>query len=132
MKPEKCRYISMKKLVAIVAVFLVVAAGATAQHVYKKHLRSGHAPLVKAILPSSHHEEGAVNIHDVQVPVRTEKGQQSKVTLEPTLPACPDPHAPARQDTFSWTSSNNGAMEEVLHQRQAEASRAQAGCEAYK
>jgi hypothetical protein len=121
----------MKKVVAIVAVFLVVAAGATAEHLYKNHLRSGHAPLVKAIPPSSHNEEGAVNIHDVRVPVRTAKGQQPEATLQPKVAACPDPHAPARQDTFAWTSSNNEAMEEVLHQRQAEASHAQPGCQAY-
>jgi hypothetical protein len=128
---EKCRYISMKKLFAIVAVFVAVGAGATAHHLYKKHLRSGHAPLIKAIPPSSHHEKSAVDIHDARVPVRTEKGQQSETRLEPTVAACPEPHVPARQDTFAWKSSNNEAMEEVLHQRQAEAFHAQAGCQAY-
>ena len=129
--PGKCRYISMKKLFAIVAVFLAVGAGATTHHVYKKHLRSGHAPLIKAIPPSSPHEQTAVNIHDVRGPVRTGKGQQSETRLEPTVAACPDPHVPARQDTFAWKSSNNQAMEEVLHQRQTEAFDAQAGCQAY-
>jgi hypothetical protein len=122
----------VKKLVAIMAVFLVVAAGAAAQHLYKNHLRSGHVPLIKANLPSSHHEESAVNISDVPVPVLTEKGQQPEAKLEPTVAACPEPNAPAAQDTFAWTSSNNEKMEEVLQQRQTEASHGQAGCEPYK
>jgi hypothetical protein len=121
----------MKKLVTILAVLLVVAAGATAQHQYKKHLSSGHAPLSKATLPSSHHEERAVNIHDVRVPVRTEKGQESEAKLEPAVAACPEPDATATEETFAWTSSNNKAMEEVLYQRQAKAFHAQAGCQAY-
>jgi hypothetical protein len=121
----------MKKLISVLATLLVVAAGATAQHLYKKHLRSGHAPLIKATLPSSHHGERAVNIHDVRVPVRTEKGQGPEAKLEPTVAACPEPHATATQETFAWTSSNNKAMEEVLHQRQAKALHAQAGCQAY-
>jgi hypothetical protein len=118
----------MKKLIPILATLLVVAAGATAHHLYKNHLRVGHAPLLKGTLPSSHLEERAVNIHDAGVPVRTEKDHESEAKVEPIVPACPEHHAIAPQETFDWTSSNNKAMEEVLHQRQATAIHAQVGC----
>jgi hypothetical protein len=117
----------MKKLISILATLLVVAAGATTQ-LYKKHLRSVHSPVLKATLPSSHLEERAVNIHDVRIPVRTEKNQLSEAKLEPVVPACSEPHAIARQETFAWTSSNNTAMEEVLSRGQAKALHAQVGC----
>jgi hypothetical protein len=118
----------MKKLIPILATLLVVAEGATAHHLYKNHLRFGHAPLHKGTLPSSHLEERAVNIHDARVPVRTEKAQESEAKAEPMVAACPEPHAIAQQETFAWTSSNNKAMEEVLYQRQAKALHAQVGC----
>jgi hypothetical protein len=121
----------MKKLISILATLLLVAAGAMAHQLYKKHARSWRVTPIKAIRPSSHLEERAVNIHDVRAPVRTEKGQESEAKLEPTVPACQEPHATATQETFAWTSSNDEAMEEVLHQRQAKAFHAQAGCQAY-
>jgi hypothetical protein len=118
----------MKKLIPVLATLLVVAAGATAQHLYKNHLRFGHAPLIKGTLPCSHFEERSVNIHDARVPVRTEKDQESEAKVEPIVAACPERHAIAQQETFAWTSSNNKAMEEVLYQRQARALHAQVGC----
>jgi hypothetical protein len=118
----------MKKLIPIAATLLVVAAGATAHPLYKKHLRSGQAPLLKATLPSSHLEVRGVNIHDARVPVRTEKDQESEAKVEPIVAACPERHAIAQQETFAWTSSNNKAMEEVLYQRQAKALHSQVGC----
>jgi hypothetical protein len=119
----------MKKFITtILAGLLVVAAGAMAQHLCKKHLRSRYAPLIKATLPPSHHEERAVNIHDVRVPVPTEKGQVSVAKLETIVAACPEPGAIAQQETFAWTSSNNKAMEEVLSQRQGKALHMQEGC----
>jgi hypothetical protein len=117
----------MKKLIPVLATLLVVAAGATAHHLYKNHSRFGHAPLIKGTLPSSHLEERSVNIHDARVPVRTEKDQESEAKVEPIV-ACPEPDAIAQQETFAWTSSNNRAMEEVLYQRQAKALHAQVGC----
>lgn len=111
----------MKKLISILATLLVVAAGASA-HLYKKHLRSGHSPVLKAILPSSHLDHGA------RIPVPTKKNQESEAKLEPVAAACPELHAIAGQETFAWTSSSNKAMEEVLYQRQAKALHAQVGC----
>jgi hypothetical protein len=73
----------MKKLIPVLATLLVVAAGATAHHLYKNHSRFGHAPLIKGTLPSSHLEERSVNIHDARVPVRTEKDQESEAKVEP-------------------------------------------------
>jgi flagellar basal body-associated protein FliL len=108
----------MKKLIIILAILLVVGAGATT-HLYKKHKRPVHSPVLKATLPSSHPEEPAANIaniHDARIPVRTEKNQLS------------EPHDIAGQETFAWTSSNNTAMEEVLSQRQAKALHEQVGC----
>jgi hypothetical protein len=118
----------MKKFITILAVLLVAAAGGAAQHLHKKHLRSGQAPLIKATLPSSHHEEPSVSIPAVPVPVPTEEGQESEANLEPMVAACPEPGVFVQQETFAWTSSNNKAMEEVLSQRQAKALHKQKGC----
>jgi hypothetical protein len=120
----------MKKLIIILAILLVVGAGATT-HLYKKHKRPVHSPVLKATLPSSHPEEPAANIaniHDARIPVRTEKNQLSEAKLEPVVAACSEPHDIAGQETFAWTSSNNTAMEEVLSQRQAKALHEQVGC----
>jgi hypothetical protein len=117
----------MKKLISILAALLVIAAGGTA-HLYKKHLRSGHSPVLKATLPSSHLEVPAGNIHGARIPVPTGKNQESQAKLEPVAADCPELHAIARQETFAWTSANNKAMEEVLYQRQAKALHAQVGC----
>lgn len=117
----------MKRIISILATLLVIAAGATT-HLYKRHLRSGHSPILKATVPSSHLEERAVNIHDAGIPVRTGKDQESEAKLEPVVAPCLELDTIDRQETFAWTSSNNKAMEEVLSQRQAKTPHAQVGC----
>jgi hypothetical protein len=121
----------MKKLIPILATLLAVAAVATGHYLHKKHLRLGHAPLLKAAHPSSHLKERAVNIHDAPLPSRTKKDLASEAKLEPTVAACQEPPAVARQETFAWTSSNNDAMEDVLNRQQAKAFHARAGCQAF-
>ena len=63
------------------ALLLVVAAGATAYHVYETRLSSGYAPILQAAMTSSY-EERTAYIHEARVAVRTDKDREVEAKLE--------------------------------------------------
>jgi hypothetical protein len=69
------------KRITAVSLLLVVAAGATAHHVYETHLSSGYAPILQAAMTSSY-EERTAEIHEARVAVRTDKDREVEAKLE--------------------------------------------------
>jgi hypothetical protein len=67
--------------ITVMALLLVVAAGATAHHVYETHLSSGYAPILQAAMTSSYEERKAY-IHEARVAVRTDKDREVEAKLE--------------------------------------------------
>jgi hypothetical protein len=67
--------------ITVMALLLVVAAGATAHHVYETHLSSRYAPILQAAMTSSY-EERTANIHEARVAVRTDKDREVEAKLE--------------------------------------------------
>jgi hypothetical protein len=67
--------------VTAMSLLLVVAAGATAHHVYETHLSSGYAPILQAAMTSSY-EERTAYIHEARVAVRTDKDREVEAKLE--------------------------------------------------
>jgi hypothetical protein len=67
--------------ITAMALFLVVAAGATAHHVYETRLSSGYAPILQAAMTSSY-EERTAYIHEARVAVRTDKDREVEAKLE--------------------------------------------------
>jgi hypothetical protein len=67
--------------ITVMALLLVVAAGATAHHVYETHLSSGYAPILQAAMTSSY-EERTAYIHEARVAVRTDKDREVEAKLE--------------------------------------------------
>jgi hypothetical protein len=52
---------------------LIVAAGPMAHHLYETHLSSGYAPILRAALQTTNHDERAAYIHKSRNAVRTER-----------------------------------------------------------
>jgi hypothetical protein len=67
--------------ITALATLLVVAAGATAHHMYETHLSSGYASIFKAAMTGSYGER-AQYIHEARVAVRTDKDRQVEAKLE--------------------------------------------------
>jgi len=67
--------------ITAMALLLVVAAGATAHHVYETHLSSGYAPILQAAMTSSY-EERTAYIREARVGVRTDKDREVEAKLE--------------------------------------------------
>lgn len=66
--------------ITAMALLLVVAAGATAQHAYETHLSSGYAPILQVAMTSSY-EERTAYIHEAGVAVRTDKDREVEAKL---------------------------------------------------
>jgi hypothetical protein len=81
--------------ITALAFLLVVAAGATAHHVYEKRLSYGYALILQTVMTSSY-EERTAYIREARVAVRTDKDQEVEAKLEKmqedllddTPPAC--------------------------------------------
>jgi hypothetical protein len=67
--------------ITAMALLLVVAAGATAHHVYETRLSSGYTPILQAAMTSSY-EERTAYIHEARVAVRTNKDREVEAKLE--------------------------------------------------
>jgi hypothetical protein len=67
--------------ITAMALLLVVAAAATAHHVYETHLSSGYAPILQTAITSSY-EERAAYIHEARVAVRTDTDREVEAKLE--------------------------------------------------
>jgi hypothetical protein len=67
--------------ITAMALFLVVAAGATAHYVYETRLSSGYTPILRAAMTSSY-EERTAYIHEARVAVRTNKDREVEAKLE--------------------------------------------------
>jgi hypothetical protein len=67
--------------ISAMALLLVVAAGATAHHVYETHLSSGYAPILQAAITSSY-EERTAYIREAGVAVRTDMDREVEAKLE--------------------------------------------------
>jgi hypothetical protein len=67
--------------ITAMALLLVVAAGATAHHVYETHLSSGYAPILQAAMTSSY-EERTAYIHEARAAVRTDKDREVEAKLK--------------------------------------------------
>jgi hypothetical protein len=67
--------------ITAMALLLIVAAGATAHHVYETRLSSGYAPILQAAMTSSY-EERTAYIHEARVAVRTDKDREVEAKLE--------------------------------------------------
>ena len=81
--------------ITALAFLLVVAAGATAHHVYEKRLSYGYALILQAAMTSSY-EERTAYIHEAGVAIRSNKDREVQAKLEKmqedllddTPPAC--------------------------------------------
>ena len=67
--------------ITAMALLLVVAAGATAHHVYETHLSFSYAPILQAAMTSSY-EERTAYIHEARVAVRTDQDREVEAKLE--------------------------------------------------
>jgi hypothetical protein len=67
--------------ITVMALLLVVAAGATAHHFYETYLSSGYAPILQGAMTSSY-EERTAYIHEARVAVRTDKDREVEAKLE--------------------------------------------------
>jgi hypothetical protein len=67
--------------ITALVVLLVVAAAATAHHVYEKRLSYGFALILQAAITSSYEERPAY-IHQARVAVRTDKDREVEARLE--------------------------------------------------
>ncbi len=67
--------------ITAMALLLVVAAGATAHHVYETHLSSGYAPILQVAMTSSY-EERTAYIHEARMAVRTDKDREVEAKLK--------------------------------------------------
>jgi hypothetical protein len=67
--------------ITALALLLVVAAGATAHHVYEKRLSYGYALILQAAMTSSY-EERTAYIHEARAAVRTDKDREVEAKLE--------------------------------------------------
>ena len=63
--------------ITAIALLLVVAAGATAHHVYEIRLSSGYAPILQAAMTSSY-EERTAYIHEARAAVRTDRDRDRR------------------------------------------------------
>ena len=72
----------MRKIIRTLPILLVAAAGATAQHLYERHLSLGYAPILKATLQSTRLEERTIYIHEARIAARTAKDRESEAKLE--------------------------------------------------
>jgi hypothetical protein len=82
------------KRISAISLLLVVAAGATAHHVYETHLSSGYAPILQAAMTSSY-EERTAYIHEARVAVRTDKDREVEAKLEKVQKDFADEMSPA-------------------------------------
>ena len=67
--------------ITAMALLLVVAAGATAHHVYEKRLSYGYALILQAAMTSSY-EERTAYIHEARMAVRTDKDREVEAKLK--------------------------------------------------
>jgi hypothetical protein len=67
--------------IIVMALLLVVAAGATTHHVYETRLSSSYAPILQAAMTRSY-EERTAYIHEARVAVRTAKDREVEAKLE--------------------------------------------------
>jgi hypothetical protein len=120
--------------ITALALLLVVAAGATAYHVYEIRLSHGYALILQTAMTSSY-EERTAYIHEARMAVRTDKDREVEAKLEKMQedlsddmpPACKSLHDTAEHEQEKFNRAS-GAHAVAMSSRPMKASGAVLAC----
>jgi hypothetical protein len=111
--------------ITVIALLLVVAAGATADHVYETHMSSSYAPILQVAMSSSYQERTAYS-HEARVAVRTDKDREVEAKLEKMQEDLSDDMPPACKSLQDTAEDEQKKFNRAAEANQRSESRANA------